>query len=220
MTVPLSKLGDGDFAKAQRHLARRDPVLKQLIRRVGPCTLCPNPANRFSLLAQSIIAQQISSKAAMSIRARLDQALAPEGVTPANILRTPDTTLRSAGVSEAKTRYLRDLADKVHNATLLLDVLHEFSDEEVIAQLLPVKGIGRWTAQMFLIFSLGRPDVLPVDDLGLRMAVQQEFNLAELPNRTQLEKLAELWRPYRSVATWYMWRSRGAVPQSEDRKKR
>src|SRR5262249_7712170 len=147
------------FAKAQRHLARRDAVLKKLIRRVGPCTLQVN-SDRFGVLVRSIVSQQISTKAAASIRARLEQALPPDGITAANILQTPEPTLRAAGLSAGKARYLRDLAEKVHHAVLPLDALHEFADEEVIAHLLPVKGIGRWTAQMFLIFSLGRWDVL------------------------------------------------------------
>ena len=202
------------YGKAQRHLARRDPVLKRLIRLVGPCTLRHNP-DRLAALVQAIISQQISTRAAASIRQRLEQALAPEGLTAARILRAPEPELRAAGLSGAKARFLFDLADKVHHGGLPLADLHHLPDEEVIARLLPVKGIGRWTAQMFLIFSLGRLDVLPVDDLGLRAGVRRHYDLPAVPDRPRLEELAEPWRPYRSIATWYIWRSLGFVPQSE-----
>ncbi len=200
--------------KAQRHLARRDPVLKRLIAEIGPCTLWHNP-NRFAALTRSIIAQQISTKAAAAITARLEQALAATGVTAKGILRLSDEALRRAGLSAAKSRSLRDLAEKIQKKTLSLEVLHEFVDEEVIAHLLPVKGIGRWTAEMFLIFSLGRLDVLPVADWGLRVGVQRQYQLAEPPAKADLTELAEPWRPYRTIATWYLWKSLGFVPQSE-----
>jgi DNA-3-methyladenine glycosylase II len=203
-----------DFVKAQRHLARRDKVLKQLIAAVGPCTLRLNP-DRFGLLIRSILSQQISGKAAASIGARLVQALGPAGLTPGGILALPDETLRAAGLSVAKARAVRDLAEKVHGKSVPLETLHDLTDEEVIAALVPVRGIGRWTAEMFLIFSLGRFDVLPVADLGLRAGVQEQYGLAELPAKAELTELAEPWRPYRSIATWYFWRSRGPVPQSK-----
>jgi DNA-3-methyladenine glycosylase II len=202
-----------DHAKARRHLARRDPVLKRLIAAIGPCTLRYDP-DGFAELVRSIIAQQISTRAAASIHARLLQALGRRGLRPAALLALSDEELRGAGLSASKVRSLRDLAGKVREGHVPLRRLPELTDEEVIALLLPVRGIGRWTAQMFLIFSLGRPDVLPVDDLGLRAGVQQAYRLAELPDRVSLTELAEPWRPYRSVATWYFWRSRGFVPQS------
>lgn len=202
-----------DFRKAQRHLARRDPVLKRLIAAVGPCTLTFH-ADRFALLTRSIISQQISTKAAHSIRTRLEQALGPAGITPATIRKASDETLRSAGLSANKARSLRDLADKVHSGSVALDEIQVGTDEDVIEQLVPVRGIGRWTAQMFLIFGLGRLDVLPVDDLGLRVGVQRQYELPEPPRKAQLIELAEPWGPYRSVATWYFWRSLGFVPQS------
>jgi DNA-3-methyladenine glycosylase II len=179
---------------------------------IGPCTLQQN-TDRFRVLVQSIISQQISTKAAASIRSRLMEMLGPGGLTPAQILRARDSKLRAAGLSASKARYLRDLAKKVHQQIVLLDTLHGFTDEEIIDHLIPVKGIGRWTAQMFLIFSLGRLDVLPVDDLGLRVSVQRQYGLAEPPGRALLAELAEPWRPYRTIATWYFWRSLGAVPQ-------
>jgi DNA-3-methyladenine glycosylase II len=207
-------VGSSDFCRAHRYLARRDPVLKKLIAQVGPCTLQINP-DHFAVLAHSIVSQQISTKAARSIAARLLQTLAPATLRPAAILTAGEDALRGAGLSSNKTRSLRDLAEKVHSGMVPLGELHALSDEEVIEKLLPVRGIGRWTAEMFLIFSLGRPDVLPVGDLGLRAGVQRQWGLAEVPDKRMLEELAEAWRPWRSVATWYMWRSSGAVPQSK-----
>jgi len=197
-----------DYGKAQRHLARRDEVLKNLIRLIGPCTLRHNP-NRFTVL--------VNSKAATAIRGRLERALAPQGITPLRLARTPPARLREVGLSRQKASYLHDLADKVHRRALPLDMLHELADEEVIAHLVDVKGIGRWTAQMFLIFSLGRLDVLPIDDFGFRVGVQKHYRLRKTPDRKRLTDLAEAWRPYRTVATWYFWRSLGNVPQSEKR---
>jgi DNA-3-methyladenine glycosylase II len=202
--------------KAQRHLARRDPVLKRVIARVGPCTLRYNP-DRFAALARSIVAQQISTKAAAAILARLEQTLRPHRIVPRAILAASDEVLRGAGLSAAKLRALRDLAEKVHDGSVPLRRLHRFPDEEVIERLIPVRGIGRWTAEMFLIFSLGRLDVLPIDDLGLRAGVRDQYGLASLPQKAELTALAEPWKPYRSVATWYFWRSRGFVPQSEEK---
>ena len=202
------------YRKAQRHLARRDPVLKRLIAGVGPCTLWHEPS-RFAALVRSIISQQISTKAARAIRSRLEAALEPAGVTPEAILALPDESMRAAGLSAGKALSLRDLSEKVHTGSVPLEEIHELEDEEVIARLVPVRGIGRWTAQMFLIFSLGRLDILPVDDLGLRAGVQRQYELGALPDKAQLTELAEPWRPYRSIATWYFWRSLGFVPQSE-----
>jgi DNA-3-methyladenine glycosylase II len=202
-----------DPAKARRHLARRDAVLKRLIAAVGPCTLRHEP-DGFAALLRSIISQQISTKAAASIHARLLDTLGRRGLRPKALLALSDEQMRAAGLSASKVRSLRDLADKVHTGAVPMRDLPEMDDEEVIAALLPVRGIGRWTAQMFLIFSLGRPDVLPVDDLGLRAGVRQAYELTDLPDRTALTEMAEPWRPYRSVATWYFWRSRGFVPQS------
>jgi DNA-3-methyladenine glycosylase II len=199
--------------KAQRHLSRRDPVLKKLIAAVGPCTLRPAP-DSFIVLVRSIVSQMISTKAAASIYARVESAVGPAGVSADSLLAAGEDALRAAGLSGGKARGLTDLAARVQGGVLPLDRLPELSDDEVLAHLLPVRGIGTWTAQMFLIFCLGRPDVLPVDDFGLRAGVQEQYCLAELPGRADLRERAEPWRPYRSVATWYFWRSRGFVPQS------
>jgi DNA-3-methyladenine glycosylase II len=203
-----------DFLRAQRHLSRRDPVLKRLIGIVGPCTLRYESA-RFASLVRSIIAQQISTKAALSIRRRLEEAVGPKGITPEAILALSDDAFRAVGFSSGKVRSVRDLAEKVHSRTVRLHDLHRRSDEEVIERLIPVHGIGRWTAEMFLIFALGRLDVLPVNDLGLRVGVQRQYELSEPPGKEELMQLAEPWRPYRSIATWYFWRSFGVVRQNK-----
>jgi DNA-3-methyladenine glycosylase II len=210
---PMTTVADM-YRKAQRHLARRDQVLKRLIAGLGPCTL-QQSRDRFGALVRSIIAQQISTKAAAAVLARL-QAIVGEGrITAPGILGLKDAHLRAAGLSVNKARSLRDLAEKVASGSVALNQLHKLPDEEVISALVPVRGIGRWTAEMCLIFSLGRLDVLPVDDLGFRVGVKREYALPALPVKAQLMQLAEPWRPYRSVATWYFWRSLGNVRQSK-----
>jgi DNA-3-methyladenine glycosylase II len=199
--------------KARRHLSRRDPLLAQLIKHVGPCTLQPG-AEAFPSLVRSIIAQMISTKAAKAIGARVETALLPKGLTPAAIAAADEELLRGAGLSRSKALALKDLAGRAVSGALPLHRMPSLSDEEVIEVLLPVRGIGRWTAEMFLIFSLGRLDVLPVDDFGLRAGVREVYQLPELPGRAALRERAEPWRPYRTIATWYFWRSRGWVPQS------
>jgi DNA-3-methyladenine glycosylase II len=206
-------MGPDLFRKARLHLARRDPVLKQVIAAVGPCTLRPDP-DGFRMLVRAIISQMISTKAAASIFARVEQAAAG-GLTPSAVLDLGEQALRAAGLSGTKARSLGDLAARVDDGRLPLDRLPEMTDDEVIARLVPVHGIVRWTAEMYLIFCLGRPDVLPVDDLGLRAGVMEQYGLPALPGRAPLRERAEAWRPYRSVATWYFWRGRGFVPQSD-----
>lgn len=192
--------------RAQRHLRRRDTVLKRLIQSVGGCTL-RRDTDRFQALVRSIIAQQISTRAAASIHARLKSTLVSTGVTPQSILGAEPETLRAAGLSTNKVLALTDLARHVHSGALPLERVHRWSDEKVIEALVPVRGIGRWTAEMFLIFSLGRLDVLPVGDYGLRAGVRLHYALDELPSVQELAALAEPWRPYRSIATWYVWKS-------------
>jgi DNA-3-methyladenine glycosylase II len=204
---------DAEFARAQRHLARRDPVLRRLIARIGACTLRVNP-DGFEVLARSIISQQISWKAAISIGNRLSECLGKRGLSPAAIVRASETKLRAAGLSANKMRALKDLAGRCKRGELILEELPSLHDEEVIERLLPVYGIGRWTAEMFLIFSLGRLDVLPLADLGLRAGIQRQYELPDMPLKEDLIQRAEPWRPFRSVATWFIWRSFGNVPQS------
>jgi DNA-3-methyladenine glycosylase II len=203
---------EGSYENAVRFLARRDRILRAVIRQVGPCTLLPNP-DGFAVLVRAIIGQQLSTRAAAAIRDRLEKSLGRRRLSPGAILRTTDQQLRSAGLSAAKVKSLKDLALQTRRGIVPLRVLHTLPDDEVIAALMPVRGIGRWTAQMFLIFSLGRRDILPVDDWGLRVAVQRSFGLPLPPLRAKLEKLGERWQPYRSIATWYFWRSLNAVPQ-------
>jgi DNA-3-methyladenine glycosylase II len=201
------------LAAARRHLARRDPILKTIIRGVGPCTL-ESSTDHFGVLVRAIISQQISTKAALAIHGRLRAAL-PRGITPRAILGATDEALRAAGLSGGKALSLRDLAEKCASRAVPLRRLSVMDDEEVIARLIPVRGIGRWTAEMFLIFSLGRLDVLPVGDYGLRAGVLKHYGLPELPGREELQRLTTSWQPYRSIGTWYIWRSLGGVPQSK-----
>jgi DNA-3-methyladenine glycosylase II len=201
------------FAKARRHLAHCDRRLKRIIAQVGPCTLEPS-SNHFALLTRSIISQQISTRAALAIHTRLCDCVR-KPIRPAAILRASDEDLRSAGLSAAKVLSLRDLAQRCVDRAIRLKQLADLDDEAVIEQLVPVRGIGRWTAEMFLIFGLGRLDVLPVSDFGLRNGIRREHELPELPNKATLLELTAAWAPYRSIGTWYIWRSFGAVPQSK-----
>jgi DNA-3-methyladenine glycosylase II len=198
--------------KAQRHLTRRDEILKPLIRAIGPCTLKHNP-NHFEILVRSIVSQQISTKAAIAIGNRF---LAKVGrFQPKRILAASDEDMREAGLSRGKQLALRDLALKCSDGTVPLKKLAELDDVAVIESLVQVRGIGPWTAEMFLIFSLGRLDILPVGDYGLRAGVQKHYELDDLPKKDLLHELTQSWRPYRSIGTWYIWRSLGGVPQSD-----
>ena len=189
-----------------RHIRRRDPVMRRLVDRVGPFRLKVR-RDRFGMLVSSIIAQQISWKAAKSIRARLGDLVAPEPVTPHNLAALSIAAIRSAGVSPQKAGYLHDLAARVDSGTVRLDRVGRLADEDVIAELVQVKGIGVWTAQMFLMFSLGRLDVFPHDDLGIRAALKNLYGLAELPDKQTSLESARPWRPYATIASWYCWRS-------------
>ncbi len=188
------------------HLRTADRRMANVIERVGPFTLKPE-RDRFGMLVRSIISQQISTAAARSIRQRLVERLAPERVSAAAIAALSTEELRAVGLSPQKTAYLQDLSDKVSSGTIRLDRISRLDDEQVIQTLLPVKGVGRWTAQMFLLFSLGRIDVLAPDDLGIRAAMKRIYELPELPDRKTCEQIAEPWRPYASIASWYCWRS-------------
>jgi DNA-3-methyladenine glycosylase II len=201
-----------DYTKARRTLARRDPILRDLMRRHGACGLADSQhSDPFKALVHAIISQQLSTRAAASIAARVDALL--DGLpTPASLARVSDAQLRRAGLSGQKVSYLRALCQEVANGSLLLETLDSMSDEEVIAALTEVKGIGRWTAEMFLMFRLHRPDVLPVGDLGIGKAVQRAYRLRTFPSPTRLLRLGESWRPYRSVACWYLWASLSNVP--------
>ncbi len=194
-------------AVALSHLSAADPVMRHLIASIGPFAFKPM-RNRFHTLVRSIVSQQISTKAAAAILKKLDAAVKPYGgLTPEAILKLSTVRMRKAGLSPQKQTYLRDLAKRVHERQVRLDRLHRLPDEEVIAELIQVKGIGRWTAQMFLIFTLARADVFPHDDLGVRAAIKRFYRLAELPDKETSHRIAEAWRPYATVGSWYCWRS-------------
>lgn len=196
-----------DYARARRLLLRRDPVLAAVIKKYGACGLASaQRADHFSALVRAITGQQLSTKAASTIYARL-AALMPGGVTPAALSTLTIEQMRAVGMSRQKTAYFRDLCDKCLSGAVALDSLESMTDDEVIAALTQVKGIGRWSAEMFLMFRLHRPDVLPVDDLGIVNAVKNVYGLRKRPTADRIRKIGEAWRPYRSVASWYLWRS-------------
>ncbi|MGA2618068.1 MAG: DNA-3-methyladenine glycosylase [Thermoguttaceae bacterium] len=193
-----------DIQKARRHLRAADPVMRAVIDAVGPFTLRLE-RDRFGMLVRSIISQQISTSAARSIRRRL-QELAPD-MKAATVAQFTIDELRTVGLSPQKASYIADLAHKVNDGTVDLRQIGRLSDERVVEQLTQVKGIGRWTAQMFLIFSLGRLDVFPHDDLGVRTAIRNRYGLDDLPDKQTAHAIAAPWRPYASVASWYCWRT-------------
>lgn len=200
-----SGLSERDLARATRLLARRDPVLATVIRKYR--TPLERPVmDPFGALVRTITAQQISTRAAATIHGRLI-ALMPAGVQPRALLALTDDQLRQAGLSRQKTMYVRDLAAKAASGELPLHTLHELSDEDVVEAIIKVKGLGRWSAEMFLMFRLRRPDVLPVDDLGIVTAIQRLYGLRKRPKPDRIRKIGEAWRPYRTVACWYLWRS-------------
>ena len=197
---------------AVAHLRAADPVLARLIAAVGPPAVRHEP-DYFAALVSAIVGQQISVSAASSIRARLAARCGPEGrYSPPALLALGHDDLRASGLSRAKASYVADLAARVASGAVDLATIDQLPDEAVIERLVQVKGIGRWTAEMFLIFSLGRPDVLPVDDLGFRAAVRRHYGRAELPKAAALRALGQPWRPYRSFATWYLWRGGSVEP--------
>jgi 3-methyladenine DNA glycosylase/8-oxoguanine DNA glycosylase len=193
--------------RAVHHLRRVDPVLARVVRDVGPCRLeVDRRGGAFASLAEAILYQQITGKAALSIHRRLCALVGRRHPRPEDLLAATDAQLREVGLSRQKIRYLRDLSEKVRNGLSLARV-SRLPDDDVIAALTTVLGIGRWTAEMFLIFRLGRLDVLPVDDYGVRKAMQRAYRMRSLPKPERMRKLAEPWRPYRTVASWYLWKS-------------
>ena len=194
---------------AEKHLSRRDPVLRQFIKQHGACRVHQH-SRYFETLVNSIVSQQLSVKAAATIFQRFVALYTPAKFPkPDQIAATPDETLRSVGLSGQKLSYIKDLATKVDDGSVHLKRITKMSDDEIIAELTQVKGIGVWTVHMFLIFSLGRLNVLPVGDLGIRMAMQRAYGLAELPKPAEIEAIAvqNKWQPFCSVASWYLWRS-------------
>ena len=197
-----------DYARARRLLMRRDPVLAETIRRIGACGMASRLlTDHLTTLVRAIVGQQLSSKAAATIFGRL-RALFPDGeITVERLQALDDAALRGVGLSSQKLAYLRDLSARITDGRLQLDELDQLSDEHVIERLIAVKGFGRWTAEMFLMFRLQRPDVLPVGDLGICTAVQRIYRLRQRPKPERLKKIGEAWRPYRSIACWYLWES-------------
>lgn len=197
-------------AKAVAHLKAADPKMSAIIDMVGPFRMeLKHSRSLFGALAEAIVYQQLSNKAAATIYGRVETLYpdAPDGFTPRHILKTPDDALRGCGLSRAKVLAVQDLARRVEGGELpTLDEALAIPDAELIERLVTVRGIGRWSAEMFLMFRLGRPDVLPLDDYSLRKAYAKAFRKRALPSPQALEKAGEKWRPYRTVASWYLWR--------------
>ncbi len=191
--------------KAVNHLKKSDPVLRAIIERIGPCRMEFGPPE-FHSLAEAIVYQQLNGKAAVTIFKRF-AALAGEPLTPGGVLKLSDAQLRSVGLSKQKSAYLKDLAEKTAAGALDFSRLPELPDEEVIQHLTQVKGIGTWTAQMFLMFTLKRENVLPTGDYGVQAAIKKHYRKRKLPKPHVMEKIARPWAPYRSVACWYLWKS-------------
>lgn len=191
---------------ACRHLRTVDPILAATIEQVGPCTL-NRQTNRYRNLLRAIVGQQISSAAAKSVFQKLEAAVSSSTLRPESVSKLTDDELRAVGLSSQKTRYIRDLTDHVLDGRLNLRSLHFKSDDEVIALLTDVKGIGLWTAQMFLMFSLGRPNVFPWGDLGIQVAIRNLYGFAEMPTKQECLEVAAPWSPYATIASWYLWRT-------------
>ena len=190
---------------ATRHL-KKDPKLSKIIINIGVCKI-KTTRNRFESLVEAIITQQLSGSAAKSISNRFRLLYTSRFPKPIDVVKTPDSKLKKTGLSEMKISYIKDLSKRIMSKELQLNKLRNLPDEQVVEELIQVRGIGRWTAEMFLIFSLGRLDVLPIGDLGLKKGIKRLHNLEELPSEEKIKKIAEKWRPYRTVATWYLWKS-------------
>ena len=191
--------------KAINHLKKSDPVLRAIIERVGPCRMeFGEPV--FHSLAEAIVYQQLNGRAAVTIFNRF-AALAGQPVTPEGILKLTPENMRAVGLSKQKSSYLFDMAERAIRGELDFTRLPGLSDEEVIKHLTQVKGVGVWTAHMFLMFTLKRPNVLPTGDFGVQMAIKKHYGKRKLPKPLQMEKIAKPWEPYRSIACWYLWRS-------------
>lgn len=197
--------GVGTLRKAINHLKKSDPVLAAIIARVGPCRMQYGDPT-FHNLAESILYQQLNGKAAATIFDRFT-ALAGDPLTPQGILALTDAQMRGVGLSRQKTAYLRDLAEKTAAGLLEFERMPEMAEADVIAHLTQVKGVGVWTAHMFLMFTLRRPNILPVGDYGIQAAIKKHYKKRKWPKPAVMEKIAKSWTPYRSIACWYLWRS-------------
>ena len=194
------------FAAASAELARRDRVMRGLVKQHGPCKIPRSTDDHFYALAESIVYQQLAGAAAAAIFGRF-RAIYDGDLSPQRVLRTREKTLRGAGLSPNKLKSIRDLATKVLDGTLPLDRISRLPDEQIIERLVTVRGIGRWTAEMFLMFQLRRGDVWPVDDYGVRKGYMRAYGLKELPKPKELMAFGERFRPYRTAAAWYCWRA-------------
>jgi DNA-3-methyladenine glycosylase II len=207
-------------AKARRHLAAADPTMGALVERIGKIDLSTRlrrrneerPPDAYGALLRAIVGQQLSTKAARTIYLRVVDLFGGATPSPEQLLAAREEDLRACGLSGRKTEYIRDLAAHVLSGELELDRLDQLSDEEVTEEIVAVRGLGLWTAEMFLLFHLERPDVLSGGDLGIRKAVQIEYDLDEMPTPTRVVEIGEPWRPYRSLASLYLWESLAAVP--------
>jgi len=196
------------YAIARKHLTKTDPKLGHIIKRVGPCRLHAfAPRDPFEALCMSIASQQLSTKAADTIFRRFCDLFPDRKPVPERVMTLADDEIRAVGFSRPKVTYIKDLASHVTDGRLDLKGLKKHPDDEVMRQLVAVKGIGRWTAEIFLMFRLGRPDIFPADDLGLMNAVQRTYGMRKRPDAKRLRKMCETWKPYRSVAAWYLWQS-------------
>ena len=215
----MKSAGSSPFGrKAVAHLKKVDPVLAQVIDRIGAYRGWPaSNGSHFDAVCRSIVFQQLSGKAAGTIHGRFQGLYGGRAPLPDELATTSDEKLRAVGLSRQKSAYLKDLGGKVAAGELPIETLHELTDEEVITALTQVKGIGRWTAQMFLMFRLGRPDVLPDLDLGVQKGIQRAYRLRKLPTPERVKKIGANWAPYRTVGSWYRWRLMDAptpVPRS------
>jgi len=201
------------LAAATQEIARRDPVMAKAIEQMGPVSWRPRSADAFGALVRSIHYQQLAGKAATAIHGRF-VALFPDSVTPEGVLALPEAELRGVGLSAAKAASIRDLATKVAEGTVPLGAINRLSDDEIVSRLSVVRGIGRWTAEMFLIFQLRRPDVWPADDFGVRKGFARIYGRPELPSPRALMEEGERFRPYRTAAALYCWRAVAVLPPS------
>jgi DNA-3-methyladenine glycosylase II len=201
------------YPHAVRHLKRADPVLAKLIARVGPCRFAPiTTGSHFHFIVRAIVYQQLSTKAAATIHRRFLELFDGPQPAPHAVAAVPDAKLRAAGLSRQKLSYIKDLGRKVDAGEVRLDHVEALDDGAAIAELTKVKGIGVWSAQMFLIFRLGRADVLPVGDLGIQKGIQLAYGLRALPSPKRVLKIGKPWSPYATIASWYLWRSLDARP--------
>ena len=205
--MAAAKKKSPNHRKAINHLKKVDPVMAGVIAAVGKCDLVPRAdGTHFDAVMRAIIFQQLSGQAAGTIHRRFKDLFGGKDPTPKQLLRTSDEKLRAVGLSGQKTRYLKDLATRVESGDFPIDTLDGLSDDGIIEALTAVKGVGRWTAQMFLMFRLGRPDVLPDLDLGIQKGVMRAYGLRKHPAPKRVAKIGAKWTPYRTIASWYLWR--------------